>query len=105
MLMEWAIGKGYDLYHPNTGKLLLPGSQISWDIHIHAVGQENSRQPRTGHMALSQRPGAQAPDVFDSVSSSQRKPPEPGGRYPAELNRRKSELHRAETSGDSRELP
>jgi hypothetical protein len=40
MLMEWAIGKGYDLYHPNTGKLLLPGSQISWDIHIHAVGQE-----------------------------------------------------------------
>jgi hypothetical protein len=40
MLMEWAIGKGYDLYHPNTGKLLLPGSQISWDIHIHAVGEE-----------------------------------------------------------------
>jgi hypothetical protein len=40
MLMEWAIGKGYDLYHPNTGKLLLPGSQISWDIHIHAIGKE-----------------------------------------------------------------
>jgi hypothetical protein len=40
MLMEWAIGKGYDLYHPNTGKLLLPGSQISWDIHIHAVGED-----------------------------------------------------------------
>ncbi len=39
-LMEWAIGKGYDLYRPNTGKLLLPGSQISWDIHIHAVGEE-----------------------------------------------------------------
>ncbi len=40
MLMEWAIGKGYDLYRPNTGKLLLPGSQISWDIHLHAVGEE-----------------------------------------------------------------
>src|SRR6267378_3103549 len=40
MLMEWAIGKGYDLYHPNTGKLLLPGARISWDIHIHAVGEE-----------------------------------------------------------------
>ena len=40
MLMEWAIGKGYDLYHPNTGKLLVPGAQISWDIHIHAVGEE-----------------------------------------------------------------
>ena len=40
MLMEWAIGKGYDLYSPNTGKLLMPGSQISWDVHIHAVGEE-----------------------------------------------------------------
>jgi hypothetical protein len=40
MLMEWAVGKGYDLYRPNTGKLLLPGSQISWDVHIHAVGEE-----------------------------------------------------------------
>jgi len=40
MLMEWAIGKGFDLYRPNTGKLLLPGAQISWDIHLHAVGEE-----------------------------------------------------------------
>jgi hypothetical protein len=39
-LMEWAIGKGYDLYRPNTGKLLLPGAKISWDVHIHAVGDE-----------------------------------------------------------------
>ncbi len=39
-LMEWAIGKGYDLYRPGTGKLLLPGSQLSWDVHIHAVGEE-----------------------------------------------------------------
>ena len=40
MLMEWAIGKGYDLYRPDTGKLLLPGAKISWDIHIHAVGEQ-----------------------------------------------------------------
>ena len=39
-LMEWAIGKGYDLFTPDTGKLLLPGSKISWDMHIHAVGEE-----------------------------------------------------------------
>jgi hypothetical protein len=39
LLMEWAIGKSYDMYRPNTGKLLLPGSQISWDIHIHAAGE------------------------------------------------------------------
>jgi hypothetical protein len=40
MLMEWAVGKGYDLYRPDSGKLMLPGSQISWDVHIHAVGEE-----------------------------------------------------------------
>jgi hypothetical protein len=40
MLMEWAVGKGYDLYRPDTGKLMLPGSKISWDIHYHAVGEE-----------------------------------------------------------------
>jgi hypothetical protein len=40
--MEWAIGKGYDLYRPGTGKLLLPGSKLSWDVHIHAVGEEIS---------------------------------------------------------------
>jgi hypothetical protein len=39
-LMEWAIGKGYDLYRPGTGKLMLPGEKISWDQHIHAVGEE-----------------------------------------------------------------
>src|SRR5436309_1564136 len=40
MLMEWAIGKGYDLYRPDTGKLLVPGEKISWDQHIHAIGEE-----------------------------------------------------------------
>jgi len=40
LLMEWAIGKGYDLYRSDTGKLLLPGSKIAWDVHYHAVGEE-----------------------------------------------------------------
>ncbi len=39
VLMEWAVGKTYDLYRPNTGKLLLPGAKIWWDIHYHAVGE------------------------------------------------------------------
>jgi len=38
-LMEWAIGKSYDLYPEGSGKLLLPGSHIWWDIHYHAVGE------------------------------------------------------------------
>src|SRR5690242_3105567 len=39
-LMEWAIGKGYDLYRPDTGKLIVPGEKISWDEHIHAAGED-----------------------------------------------------------------
>jgi hypothetical protein len=40
LLMEWAVNKNYDIYRPNTGKLLLPGSQIWWEMHYHAVGEE-----------------------------------------------------------------
>jgi mono/diheme cytochrome c family protein len=40
MLMEWAVGKNFDIYRPGTGKLLLPGSKIWWELHIHAVGEE-----------------------------------------------------------------
>ncbi len=39
-LMEWAIGKNFDVYREGTGKLLLPGSHIWWDIHYHAVGEK-----------------------------------------------------------------
>jgi len=40
MLMEWAVGKNYDIYREGCGKLLLPGSKISWELHLHAVGEE-----------------------------------------------------------------
>jgi len=39
-LMEWAIGKGYDRYPDDTGKLIVPGETIQWDQHVHAVGEE-----------------------------------------------------------------
>jgi hypothetical protein len=39
-IMEWAIGKGYDEFREGTGKLIVPGEKISWDQHIHAVGEE-----------------------------------------------------------------
>jgi hypothetical protein len=38
-LMEWAIGKGYDRYMDNAGKLIKPGQKISWDQHVHAAGE------------------------------------------------------------------
>ena len=40
LLMEWAVNKNYDVYRPNTGKLLAPGSRIWWEMHYHAVGEE-----------------------------------------------------------------
>jgi hypothetical protein len=39
MLMEWAIGKSFDIYRPNSGKLILPGAKIWWEMHLHAVGE------------------------------------------------------------------
>ena len=39
-LMEWAVGKNYDIFRTGTGKLMLPGSHIWWDIHYHAVGEQ-----------------------------------------------------------------
>ena len=39
-LMEWAVGKNYDIFRDGTGKLILPGSHVWWDIHYHAVGEQ-----------------------------------------------------------------
>jgi hypothetical protein len=40
VLMEWAINKNYDIYRNNTGKLLVPGARVWWEMHYHAVGEE-----------------------------------------------------------------
>ncbi|MBZ5608647.1 MAG: hypothetical protein LAP38_10335 [Acidobacteriia bacterium] len=40
VLMEWAVGKNFDIFREGTGKLVMPGSHIWWDIHYHAVGEE-----------------------------------------------------------------
>jgi hypothetical protein len=39
LLMEWAVNKNFDIYRPGTGKLLLPGARICWEMHYHAVGE------------------------------------------------------------------
>jgi len=48
ILMEWAVGKNYDVFREGTGKLLLPGSHVWWDIHYHAVGEEISDHVELG---------------------------------------------------------
>ena len=38
--MEWAVGKVGEIFPDDAGKLMLPDSQIRWNIHYHAVGEE-----------------------------------------------------------------
>lgn len=38
--MEWAVGKEGELMRPNTGKLMLPGSRIAWDVHYASAGED-----------------------------------------------------------------
>ncbi len=40
LFMEWAVGKTGQIFPADAGKLMLPGSRIKWEIHVHAMGQE-----------------------------------------------------------------
>jgi hypothetical protein len=40
LFMEWAVGKQGEIMRPNSGKLMLAGSKIIFDIHYHAVGED-----------------------------------------------------------------
>jgi mono/diheme cytochrome c family protein len=47
LFMEWAVGKNGDEMRPDSGRLMMPGSKITWEMHYHAVGEEV-----TGHTEL-----------------------------------------------------
>ena len=47
LLMEWAIGKNYDIYRDGTAKLLMPGAKIRWEYHTHSTTKDV-----TGHAEL-----------------------------------------------------
>ncbi|MFN8061764.1 MAG: hypothetical protein U0Q12_21575 [Vicinamibacterales bacterium] len=48
LFMEWAVGKQGEVMRPNSGKLMLPGSKIVWDIHYHSVGEDITDQVELG---------------------------------------------------------
>ena len=98
MLMEWAVGKGYDQYRPDTGKLLLPGSQISWDIHIHAVGEQITDNVELGVWLYPKGQEPKYRTYLTRVSSHQG---ETERRHSAQLDCGKSELHSLEPGGDT----
>ena len=39
LFMEWAVGKAGQIFRPDSGKLMLPGSSIMWEVHLHAMGE------------------------------------------------------------------
>src|SRR6266700_2109764 len=40
LFMEWAVGKQGEIMRPNSGRLMLPGSKIVFEMHYHAVGEQ-----------------------------------------------------------------
>lgn len=48
LFMEWAVGKQGEIMRPNSGKLLLPGSKIVFDIHYSAANEDVTDQIELG---------------------------------------------------------
>ena len=48
VFMEWSVGKQGELMRPDSGRLLLPGSSIQFEVHLHAVGEEISDSVELG---------------------------------------------------------
>jgi hypothetical protein len=40
LLMEYAIGKNFDIFREGTGKLIMPGAKIRWEYHTHSEDQD-----------------------------------------------------------------
>jgi mono/diheme cytochrome c family protein len=46
--MEWAVGKQGEKMRPGSGKLMLPGSKIVWDVHYSNGGEDITDQVELG---------------------------------------------------------
>jgi hypothetical protein len=46
--MEWAVGKQGEMMRPNSGKLMLPGARIVWDIHYSSAGEDITSEVELG---------------------------------------------------------
>jgi len=40
LFMEWAVGKQGEVMRPDSGKLMLPGSKIIFEMHYHSIGEQ-----------------------------------------------------------------
>ena len=58
LLMEWAVGKNFDIYRHDAGKLLMPGAKIRWEYHTHSTDHDVTGHPE---LAVYLYPKGQAP--------------------------------------------
>ncbi|MBI3492748.1 MAG: hypothetical protein HY047_13370 [Acidobacteria bacterium] len=47
-LNEYAVGKGADVFPPNSGRLIKAGSKINFNLHLHPDGEQTSVQIAIG---------------------------------------------------------
>jgi hypothetical protein len=48
LFMEWAVGKQGEVMRPDSGKLLMPGAKIRFDIHYSDAGEDITDQVELG---------------------------------------------------------
>ena len=48
LFMEWAVGKQGEIMRANSGKLMLPGSKIVFEVHYHSIGEAITDQVELG---------------------------------------------------------
>ena len=98
LFMEWAVGKQGEIMRPDTGKLLLPGSQFVWDIHYSAAGEEITNNVELGIYFY---PKGQEPKYRQVLHADGHR----RHRHPAEHHQGHAGLLRDEAAGARRELP
>ena len=85
LFMEWSIGKTGEIFAPDAGKLLLPGSKIRWEIHMFAIGQEMKDQQV--ELAIYFYPKGVVPQAPHGAAHVRREP-RIGARHSARARRR-----------------
>ncbi len=95
LLMEWAVNKNYDIYRPNTGKLIVPGARIWWEMHYHAVGEEIRDHVELAIYFYPKDRQPAYPHFPDGVSRHARERCSGPAGYSSEFDRGDGRLHRA----------
>jgi hypothetical protein len=68
LFMEWAVGKQGEVMRSDTGKLMLPGSRIIFEMHYHSVGEQITDHVELGIYFY---PKGQEPKYRQSLSALQ----------------------------------